>query len=312
MELADVAWFKVLTDIFSDDKIKIIESLPEGDALLVMWFKVMAQAGKTNDGGYIYLKKNIPYSNAMLATLFNKSQQLVESAMRTFINFGMIDVEDDGYIFVTNREKHQFVEKLDKIRDDTRIRVANYREKKKLELQQGNVTSNANVTHGNDTEEELELDLDLDLELDLEEKKKKKDIKSKDIILAQFEEFYLFYPKKVGKKDALRHFERLNKDKAFSFDEFVTGTKNYVDHCNKDNRFLKDASAFVNQETYKDFIDVSTIPANTKPSGNASFSKAERNKELIRQAKEREAKKKNERSEYIDIAREDNGSIPEL
>lgn len=135
--------------------------MPEGDSLLVMWFKVLSQAGKTNDGGYIYLKKTIPYSPAMFATLFGKQQQLVELAMRTFSEFGMIDIDDKGYVFVTNWEKHQSVDKLAKIKEQTRVRVSTHREKKKLELMESNATVTLPVTQGN----AIELDLELDLEL---------------------------------------------------------------------------------------------------------------------------------------------------
>lgn len=132
--MSEIKWFKVLTDMFADDKIKIIQSMPEGDALLVMWFKVLAQAGKTNDGGYIYLKKNIPYTPAMFSTLFGKPQHLVELALRTFVEFGMIDIDERGYIFVLNWEKHQNIEGMDKVREQTRKRVNAHREKKRLEL----------------------------------------------------------------------------------------------------------------------------------------------------------------------------------
>lgn len=162
--MAGITWFKVLTDIFADDKIKILQSMPEGDSLLVMWFKVLSQAGKTNDGGYIYLKKNIPYTSAMLATLFGKQQQLVELAMRTFTEFGMIDIDDNGYVFVTNWEKHQSIDKMEKIKEQTRLRASAHREKKKLELlesnakvTQSNVTVTVDVTQGNATDIDKEL-----------------------------------------------------------------------------------------------------------------------------------------------------------
>ena len=158
--MAEVTWFKVLTDIFADDKIKIIQSMPEGDALLVIWFKVLSQAGKTNDGGYIYLRKNIPYSAGMLSTLFGKQQQIVELAMKTFSEFGMIDIDDKGYVFVTNWEKHQSVDKLEKIKEQTRIRVQKHREAKRIELM-SNDTVTLHVTKSN----AIEVDKDLDLEL---------------------------------------------------------------------------------------------------------------------------------------------------
>lgn len=161
--MSDVTWFKVLTDIFSDDKIKIIQSMPEGDSLLVMWFKVLSQAGKTNDGGYIYLKRNIPYNAGMLATLFNKPQQLVEMALRTFSEFGMIDIDDKGYIFVTNWEKHQSIDKLNQIREKTRARVQSHRERKKQELLMCNATETLPKQENNAIEVELDKEKDTTL-----------------------------------------------------------------------------------------------------------------------------------------------------
>lgn len=161
--MSEVTWFKVLTDIFSDDKIKIIQSMPEGDALLVMWFKVLSQAGKTNDGGYIYLKKNIPYTAGMLSTLFGKQQQLVELAMRTFTEFGMIDIDEKGYIFVTHWERHQSIDRLNQLKEKTNLRVQRHREKKKLELMECNVTETLPKREIN----AVEIDIDLDKEKEI-------------------------------------------------------------------------------------------------------------------------------------------------
>lgn len=120
-------------------------------------------------------------------------------------------------------------------------------------------------------------------EITTQERKSLKKI-SKEIVYSRFDQFWAFYPKKVGKKDALRHFERLHKDKDFSFDDFVKGTKNYVDYCQQTNRLLKDGSAFVNQETYKDFLDMPDeqmqLEKSSKRTGNSKF---ERNKKLLQQ-----------------------------
>ena len=34
---SDVKWIKITTDIFDDEKILLIESLPESDAIIVIW-----------------------------------------------------------------------------------------------------------------------------------------------------------------------------------------------------------------------------------------------------------------------------------
>ena len=33
-------WIKIVTDIFDDEKIQLIEALPSADSILVIWFKL--------------------------------------------------------------------------------------------------------------------------------------------------------------------------------------------------------------------------------------------------------------------------------
>ncbi len=49
--MAEVKWIKIVTDIFDDEKILLIESMPEHDAIIVIWFKLLCMAGKTNNSG---------------------------------------------------------------------------------------------------------------------------------------------------------------------------------------------------------------------------------------------------------------------
>ena len=140
--------------MFNDEKIKLIESMPDADAILVIWVKLLVQAGRTNANGYIFLNENIPYTDEMLATLFNRQLNTVRLALNTFKRFGMIEWDDNG-LCINNWEKHQNVEGLDKIREQNRIRQANYRKNQKL-LSDSNVT----VTSHNAPEVELEVDID--------------------------------------------------------------------------------------------------------------------------------------------------------
>ena len=52
--MAEVKWIKITTNIFDDEKIKLIDTMPDRDALLVVWFKLLTLAGKTNDNGFLY------------------------------------------------------------------------------------------------------------------------------------------------------------------------------------------------------------------------------------------------------------------
>nr|WGD93636.1 phage replisome organizer N-terminal domain-containing protein [Bacillus subtilis] len=155
--MSEVKFVKLSTQMFDDEKIKLIEQMPEADTLLIIWVKLLAQAGKTNASGYIFLSENVPYTDEMLAPIFSRPIGVVRMALETFRRFGMIEIDDQNYISICNWEKHQNVDALNKIREDTRKRVAKYREKQKaLKLSRpSNVTGNVTVTKCNEQEEEV-------------------------------------------------------------------------------------------------------------------------------------------------------------
>ena len=57
--MAEVKWIKITTDIFDDEKILMIETLPSADTILVIWFKLLALAGKSNNNGVFMLSHRI-------------------------------------------------------------------------------------------------------------------------------------------------------------------------------------------------------------------------------------------------------------
>ena len=129
--MTEVKWIKLNVNMFDDEKIKIIQAMPDGDALLVVWIKLIALAGKTNDGGYVYISENIPYTEEMLSVIMNKPLLTIRLAMETFKNLGMIENDTKG-VYLLNFEKHQSLEKMEKIKEQNRLRQARFKEKKKL------------------------------------------------------------------------------------------------------------------------------------------------------------------------------------
>lgn len=155
--MGEVKWIKVSTDMFNNNrKIKQIELMPEGDAILVIWLKLLLLAGNINDGGAIYLTPEIPYTDEMLANELRKPLTTVRLALSVFERYGMIEIVDD-ILMLSSWEKYQSADKLAEIREKNRIRQANYK-KKQRELASGNVSSNVTVTLGNAVEEEGEED----------------------------------------------------------------------------------------------------------------------------------------------------------
>ena len=135
--MADINWIKLRVDMFDDEKIKIIQSMPEGDTILVIWIRIIALAGKCNAKGLVLIEDEFPYSDEMLATIFNKPLATVRLALGTFEKFRMIERTEKG-IYISNFEKHQNTEGMEKIREQARIRKQREREKKRALLEAGN------------------------------------------------------------------------------------------------------------------------------------------------------------------------------
>ncbi len=165
--MAEVKWIKITVNMFDDEKIKIIEKMPEGRSILLLWIKLLTLAGKCNATGYIFLSESIPYSDEMLSTVFRMDVNIVRMGLQTFERFNMIELSDDNVIKILNWDKHQNIEGLDKIRQQTRNRVSNYRKNQKL-LSEGNATCNVTVTECN----AIDIEEDIDKEKDIETIKK--------------------------------------------------------------------------------------------------------------------------------------------
>ncbi|WP_432215592.1 phage replisome organizer N-terminal domain-containing protein [Streptococcus suis] len=162
---SEIKWIKIVTDIFDDEKILLIESLPEADTIIVVWFKLLTLAGKQNYSGVLMMNDRVHYTDEMLSTLFRRPLNTVRAALQTFEQFGMIEIINNA-IAIPNWEKHQSVDGMDKAREQARKRVARHREKQKL-LASGNVTCNVTVTQGNALEEEREEEREEEIDKDI-------------------------------------------------------------------------------------------------------------------------------------------------
>ncbi len=141
--MPEVKWIKLAADIFDNRKIKQIESLPDGDAVIVIWMKLLCLAGNINDSGLIYFTKEIPYTEQMLATQFKRPLATIQMAMKIFENFGMIEIIDN-ILHISNWEKYQSVDKLADIREYNKLAKQKSRAKQKLLSNTNNMSKNVN------------------------------------------------------------------------------------------------------------------------------------------------------------------------
>jgi predicted phage replisome organizer len=158
--VAEVKWIKLTTDMFDNRKIKHLRRLPDGNNIVLIWVMLLSMAGRCNAGGMIFLTENIPYTPKMLADELDFEENTVRLALEALEQLNMI-VTDCGFFAIAGWEEYQNIEGMEKLREQTRKRVAKHREKKLLSG--SNVTRNVTVTQGNAT------DIDKDKEKDIEE-----------------------------------------------------------------------------------------------------------------------------------------------
>lgn len=174
--MADIKWIKITVDMFDNRKIKHIRRQENGNDIALMWVMLLTIAGRCNDGGAVYLTKDIPYTEEMLSDELLIDEETVKTALKTLEKMDMISIDNDDFIYITGWEEYQNVEKMDKAKQQSRERKARYDAKKRTcsvtsnanvtlgnasSNVTSNVTSNAQVTQSNATEEEEEIDIDI-------------------------------------------------------------------------------------------------------------------------------------------------------
>lgn len=243
--MAEIKWIKIYIDIWNNRKIKQIETLPDGDAILVIWLKILTLAGSVNDGGMVYFTQDIPYTDQMLATEFGKPIATIQMALRVFEQFGMIEVIND-IIYVSNWEKYQAIEGMEKVREQNRIRKQRQRERESLLIEECHVTVTGCHATDIDKEEDKEI-------RNKEYKKKRFTPPTLEEVISYFNEkkiggdpnkFYEYYsvanwhdskgnPVKNWKQKALAVWDK--KDEKPSLDVKMTGTDDDIEDVDIDS-----------------------------------------------------------------------------
>ncbi len=219
--MADVKWIKITTDIFDDEKILLIESLPDAYAIITVWFKLLCLAGKQNNSG-VFMMGKIAYTDKMLATIFRMKESTVTMALNTFEQFEMVEIVD-GVITIPNWGKHQNLEQLEERRKYQREYQKEYRKKQKLLTAAESEESKCLHKHLHEHNvNSLEEDIEEEKELDIEVDKEKTDYKSLvDLYHSICKSFPSVRSLSEARKKALK--ARLN---TYSMDDFKTVFEN--------------------------------------------------------------------------------------
>ncbi len=252
-----ISWIKISTGIFDDEKMRLIEVMKNGHTFLVVWFKLLVQAGKCNANGNVTLTGNQPLTDEMLAVLFSMPLESIRLALEVFSDMKMIEV-DDQVIRILNWGKHQNVHALENIKEQTRIRVANYRTRQQMKLiEDGNVSvtlPNATVTqqnknkHKNKNQEYIP-------------PKSPKGGKGQPDYSPEFLAFYQKYPRKEKKAEAFKEWKSIAPQNG-TYEAIMSALEKFKSSegwKKEEGKFIPHPSTWLYQRRWEDQIEATPV-----------------------------------------------------
>lgn len=245
--MADIKWIKLDVSIPDNRKIKRIRKLPDGNNIILFWVFLLARAGETNQRGALFFTDSVPYTEEDLAADFDFTVEFTRFAILTLEKYRMIDRYDD-IIFIKNWDEYQQKDKLEKIQEQNRIRQANFREKQQ-KLANSNVTVALPVTESNATELELELEQD-------------KEISPTASVDSDFDKLWALYPRKEGKKAALKKYKEVVKKGTATNKQIQDGIVAYKKHIKAEKiepKYIKQGGTFFNGECWNDEYESESV-----------------------------------------------------
>ena len=79
-----IRWLKLDVNILSDEKIRIIRSMPGGSDFFVLWIGILCVAMKSPNPGTLQISEGIRYDEDMLSTICDLPIKTVKIGLETF------------------------------------------------------------------------------------------------------------------------------------------------------------------------------------------------------------------------------------
>ncbi len=278
--MADIKWIKLSVNMFDDEKIKLIRTMPEGDSIALIWVQILCLAGKINDGGLVYMGQNLAYSDEMLATILGHPVSTMRIALSALEQFNMISVAPDHTIDVLNWTKHQSTDKMAQVKEQNRIRQQRYYYRNQLrslgheeadipddleQLKSMVEEPNVNLTLANATEvrsKKLEV---RSKKLDVRSKRETNDTEPKttptvsaSVLQNDFDSIWKDYPNKKGKAKAFAEYKKAIKT-GVTKETIQTGVTNYaleVKNKRTSPEYVAHGSTWFNNKRWEDDYDI--------------------------------------------------------
>ena len=96
-------WLKLDRRFFKRHDIRIVESMPNGKDYILFYLKLLCES--VSHDGELRFSEAIPYNEQMLAIVTETNVDVVKAALKTFSDLNMIEILDDGTLYMTESQK---------------------------------------------------------------------------------------------------------------------------------------------------------------------------------------------------------------
>ena len=161
-------WLKLKCDFFKRHDIRIIQGMDNGREIVLFYIKLLLES--IDHEGALRFSEEKPYTNGMLATLLETPLDIVELAMNTLSDFGLVKITEDKTIF------------LPKLASMVGYETEWARQKKEYRERKGQSKDNEKTNGGqcpdnvqtmSDKRKSIEIEKELETELERENKERK-------------------------------------------------------------------------------------------------------------------------------------------
>jgi predicted phage replisome organizer len=95
-------WLKLKRDFFKRHDITVIESMPNGEKYLLFYLKLLLES--VDHDGALRFSDTVPYNDTMLSAITRTDIDTVRGAVKLFESLGMMDILDDGTLYMKQVE----------------------------------------------------------------------------------------------------------------------------------------------------------------------------------------------------------------
>jgi predicted phage replisome organizer len=237
-------YMRLKEDFFDSEEMVLLETLPDGILYQNILMKMYCRSLKSE--GRLMFNNVIPYNAEILAKITRMQVGTVEKALDIFQQMGLIEILDNGAIYMMNIQN--FIGESSTEGDRKRDYRSKIESEKKLISQSMDKCPDKCPTKVHHIRDKDILDI--------------YNINIYDDFESEFETIWKAYPRKEGKTNALKAYIKARSDnnKPVSFEQVQQGVERYVKYIkanNTEQRYIKHGSTWFNQHCWDDDYTIS-------------------------------------------------------